>query len=181
MREKVGTEWDSIEMIHHVYEQFSHRNSAQHQPPMLDMLVPSVTPGIGQSPDHSFNESQRDFPMGFNRRRPTTADESLPVQPGHPMGFSVRMPVTAVEKDHSSGANQHDNLKGYSTQRPAVPEHSSSDSPQKPVSNTNQSGSSPAYGQRLKGMSDVETDNEVRWQEWRVEEGSSKVRAATSW
>lgn len=175
-REKVGTEWNTIKMIHHCYEQFSHRNPAQNKPSLLEF--PVVRPNDGRPPDLSISESQHDRPVGFAVRRPVTmAAENVPDhstsenRDDHLVGFDVRRPTTVVENvswpDRSSSEGQHDHLMGYSVRRPAVAEHSSSDSPQKL--------SSPAYSEKVKEMSDLETNHEVRWQEWRIEEGTTKV------
>lgn len=184
-REKVGTEWDSIKMIHHCYKQFSHRNPAPCNPPLLELPVlrPANEGTASRPPDHSASESQRDRPVGFGVRMPVTVVENVSI-PDHStsenqhdrhLGFDTRRPRTMAENasfpDRSPSESQHDRLMGFSVRRPAVAEHSSSGSPPKLVS------SSPEYSQRVKGMSDLETDHEVRWQEWRIEEGAAKVSA----
>lgn len=50
---------------------------------------------------------------------------------------------------------------------------SSSSSPPKPLLSA---GNATNYSQRVKGMSDHETDSEMQWQEWRVELRARKVR-----
>ena len=56
-------------------------------------------------------------------------------------------------------------------------EHSSSGSPQRPLVLDRTQG----YSQRVKGLSDQETDNEVGWHEWRMELNVTKVRAGSRW
>lgn len=78
----------------------------------------------------------------------------------------------AVPSRSSGSEKLPDSFSGFSVRRPVtLVEHSSSDSPQKPA---DLSGS-PTYSQRVKEMSDRETDYEVRWQEWRTEENATKV------
>jgi hypothetical protein len=193
-REKVGTEWDTVKAIGHCYEQFSHRSLEDHQLPSLLKFSPATKDnadwpttntqrgrgGPISSGAQQRNKANADWSTTSNTqhdaKRPETRDLLMPDHSANETRrdpfFRVRGPVTAVVENA-----EHQSHLGFSVRVPAVTER---DSPQK-FARTNQSSSSPSgYSQRVREMSDVETNHEVQWQEWRIEEGARKVGTKTN-
>lgn len=153
-----------------LYLQFSHRNNAPYKSPDLNFAVAELgSGGSANQPvsvlDPASNEGRQGRSMGLNT---VEGDQN------RCLDFTVRRPAIAL--DHSSGDDPRS--VGFSMRRPAtVPEHSSSGSPPKPAARADYSSSPVAYSQRVKEMSGPEKDHEVQWQEWRIEESATKVRA----